>query len=105
MNCKPGDLAIVIRSSTPENVGKIVHVRGIFQQGQNGILSNDSGTIWWCVSEGSPLALRDALRFCPARVTECPIPDHCLRPLRPGEDVDDNDVHDTAPTSPETAVA
>ena len=68
MNCKPGDLAICVRSQVPERLGIIVEVVGPAADGAIG---------WWTVRvDGKP----------------CPSPmgwkarDSSLRPIRPQPD-------------------
>jgi hypothetical protein len=106
MNCKPGDLAVVVRSKTPANMGKIVRVVQPYEPGQSGIVLRDfDGFVWLCDTAGSDLVWDSAWGCGLEYRRSGPVPDACLRPLRPGEDVDDNDVYDTVPSSPETAVA
>jgi hypothetical protein len=105
MNCKPGDLALVVRSTIPENLGKIVHVMQAFNEGDLGVISLDKGHLWLCEAAGSPLLMRGALSLAIKHLQKCPIPDHCLRPLRPGEDVDDNASTTKLHTAPEATVA
>jgi hypothetical protein len=89
MNCKPGDLAIVIRSRHPANVGLIVQVLHAYQTGEKGILSLDKGHLWLCTTAGSPLLMTSAWGVGVHRLDTCPIPDDCLRPLPPEQNVDD----------------
>lgn len=87
MNCKPGDLAIVVSSLIPSNVGKIVHVVGVYTIGLTPVVSLDSdAVIWLCETVGSPLRWKSALGIEHFRSTEGPIPDRCLRPLRSSDD-------------------
>jgi hypothetical protein len=37
MNCKPGDLAIVIKASRESNIGKIVRVLGLYSREEKGV--------------------------------------------------------------------
>jgi len=50
MNCKPGDLAIVIGDDDDQNVGRIVRVVGPAKW--------VDGSAWWCSVEGAPLLVR-----------------------------------------------
>lgn len=88
LNCKPGDLAIIVRSSY-DNTGKIVHVKRMLG------LQPVWGGYKWCIglSASSPCWLAEAVgspingaRGDPWQ--EAPVPDIALRPLRdnPGED-------------------
>lgn len=84
MNCRPGDLAIVVRSKTPTNIGKIVQVLRRHATGDSHIVSLDSDpVIWLCHTTGSPLHWSGALGIEVVRSDSGPIPDSCLRPLRP----------------------
>jgi hypothetical protein len=90
MNCRPGDLAIVVRSRIASNLGKIVHVVGRFENGDSHIISLDTeDVIWLCRTEGSDLRWSGALGIETIRDDEGPIPDSCLRALRPGTESDD----------------
>lgn len=77
MNCKPGDLAIVIKSIVPENIGKIVKVVRFSK--------NDPrfGPMWIleCESVRNVVGLR-SLGKLPRR-TDLPLhgPDDWLRPV------------------------
>ncbi len=105
MNCKPGDLALVVRSTIPENLGKIVHVMQAFNEGDLGVISLDKGHLWLCEAAGSPLVMNNALSHGVRHLKLCPIPDHCLRPIRSDGDVDDNAWTTKLHTAPEATVA
>lgn len=84
MNCRPGDLAIVTRSLIASNVGKIVQVIKPFAVGDSHIIPLDNaGMIWLCDTAGSPLHWADAMGIGREASTSGPIPDACLRPIRP----------------------
>lgn len=88
MNCQPGDLAVVVRSKTVSNVGKIVHVRARYAIGDSYIVSLDSdAVIWLCHTAGSPLRWTNAVGVGETTSATGPIPDSCLRPLRPPSDL------------------
>jgi hypothetical protein len=50
MNCKPGDLAIIVRDPCPENIGRIVEVRAP-------ALYLQDAPAWWCKALGEPLSV------------------------------------------------
>lgn len=54
MNCKPGDLAYIVRDPYPENVGRVVRVIG-----PN---AHAGGPEWDCESCGAPLRVLDPAR-------------------------------------------
>lgn len=98
MNCKPGDLAIVVKSRHPANLGKIVHVGSRYAIGDSHIVSLDSDpVIWLCHTTGSPLHWSGALGIEVVRSDSGPIPDSCLRPLRPESAPAEELHHDKAP--------
>ena len=77
MNCKPGDLAIIVRGEPEENIGRIVrvtHVRPCFNR-------------WFWSFDGATLDVDE-------------IDDNCLRPIRdPGSDaIDETLQHLPAPS-------
>lgn len=83
LNCKPGDLAIVVATELPENLGQIVEVLGI-QTGKPLDLP-DHGHVWQVrtVSGRKTLIYRVATVTRPKRFhhAEGPAPDRCLRPV------------------------
>ena len=82
MNCKPGDLAIVIRSRTPSNLGLIVEVVRTHSPVDSGIIPMDSNApIWLCESKGSHLTWAAAYSIGSRQQNCGPIPDECLRPI------------------------
>lgn len=81
MNCKPGDLALIVRSSSG-NVGKIV------------VCIKMVGMYRWLQPDGnsfiSPCWLIDRNLRGWDGTTDAFVPDVCLRPLRdPGDDAKD----------------
>lgn len=82
MNCKPGDLAVVIRSRTASNIGKIVRVLRPYSPADAGIFTLDTASmIWLCHTKGSPLEWSAALYIGVHQSESGPIPDECLRPI------------------------
>lgn len=82
MNCKPGDLAVIVKSENAENIGLFVEVIEAFRNGMYGPwhLIGDPPA-WVCKAKGQIVftnILRE--RFV---VSEGAIPDECLRPIRP----------------------
>lgn len=95
MNCKPGDLAIVVRSKIPSNVGLIVQVIGGHSPLDTGILTTDSSCqVWHCEAQGSPLTWELEYSIGTLRRRNGPIPDECLWPIR--DDEEGQAVHDSA---------
>ena len=91
MNCKPGDLAVIVRAVIhPENIGAIVHVvRRVVAGEQVGqyVLTGSGGQSWFVSSRGRPLLWKlDSGET--VYVAERFIGDEFLRPIRDqdGED-------------------
>lgn len=81
-NCKPGDLAVIIKSENAENIGLFVEVIEPFKNGMFGPwhLIGDPPS-WVCKAKGNILftnILGERLL-----TDEGPLPDECLRPIRP----------------------
>jgi len=100
MNCKPGDLAIVVNAArTPEMIGHLVTV--LFWVGEGDACPDGmkpDGAAWWCKSENSggiPTRHPYGLVYEPERL----IDDQLLRPIRPG------DLEDETPTVRELEAA
>jgi hypothetical protein len=95
MNCKPGDLAVIVRSKFG-NDWKLVRVHEAsplngmpfgtraLVRGNEFVVSHDNAFGWVVEALGEPIKKEHrAYRFCPA-------PDKCLRPIRdPGADARD----------------
>ena len=81
LNCKIGDLAIVVSTELPQNVGQIVEVLGL----QNDTFDlSGQGHIWHVrtVSGRSTLHYRrNRLGGRIDQMAEGPAPDRCLRPV------------------------
>lgn len=97
MNCKPGDLAIVVRAqAAPEMLGRIVTVvrapvyRELFKTDRGHIrwAGNCSGA--WVVSSNYPMPWK--CENGPHHLAmERVFVDDCLRPINPGDLVEDED--------------
>jgi hypothetical protein len=81
LNCKVGDLAIVVSAKLPQNVGQIVEVIGL-QTGKPFALT-DPGQVW----EVRAVSGRDSLYYLLERTgrvvqhVQGPVPDSRLRPV------------------------
>ncbi len=87
MNCKPGDLAVIIRSDSIRescDLGKIVEV---LEAGDDWSDMGDSRTFWRCESKCGPI-LCQSETWDWSLETHCDIPDSHLRPLPPPESID-----------------
>jgi hypothetical protein len=103
MNCKPGDLAVIVGSSHPANDGLLVEVlkRWVGPGNFQGYRFAGDEPAWVCRSVGRPMITPKwgkEIQFY-----ERPVADAILRPIRPG-DVTDEEVRDLyAPKIPEVA--
>lgn len=102
MNCKPGDLAILVRVSkdTEDNLGRIFEV--LERSGESTYKAafgiSEPMPRWWCRAVGGKV--RD---WAGHYFQEIAIPDFALRPIRPG-DISDEEVRELySPKVPETA--
>ncbi|SKC78449.1 hypothetical protein SAMN05445504_2395 [Burkholderia sp. CF099] len=91
MNCKPGDLAFVVRDEHSVNIGRVVRVVGPARYiGASSVF----GPAWYCVTEGEPLLV---MQFDDPSTTfwldEADIFDQCLRPIS-GVPVNDEISHE-----------
>ncbi|QIM51607.1 hypothetical protein [Hydrogenophaga crocea] len=88
MNCKPGDLAVIVRSGA-QNAGKLVEIARPATQAERKIFDHRrEGFHWWVCSIGTPIV--DS--WGDARM-ETALPDAWLRPIRdPGDDATDEMV-------------
>ena len=93
MNCKPGDRAIVIKSRTKSNIGRIVEVLRAYSPLDSGVIPTD-GTrqMWLAKSIGSSLMWERAYSIGTEQRSEGPIPDECLWPIKDADD--EHAVHD-----------
>lgn len=97
MNCKPGDLAIVVRArQTPEMLGRIVTVVRLAVPGEH--FKTDRGNMqWtghstqvWVVKSDRPMPWygdKGTLHFATERIFH----DGGLRPINPGDLVEDDE--------------
>lgn len=78
MNCKPGDLALIIDSVVEENLGVFVDVIG--EPNGEIELTRETGQLWHCKARG----VITYVTVTGKRIVtpEGPIPDACLRPIR-----------------------
>lgn len=87
MNCKPGDLAVILYSDIPENIGLFVDVIEADDPIRHGVSLLHPGPIWQCRARGI-IRYRNILGEL-ILVGEGPIPDEVLKPIRPpGQDTD-----------------
>ena len=78
MNCKPGDLALVVRCKlSPENVGKIVRCERLEDPM---FIGEAAGSIWRVDRE---ITWHLALGSGRSKVKRPFAPDYCLMPIRP----------------------
>lgn len=78
MNCKPGDMALIVSSVTEENLGVFVDVIGL-PDGEIQ-LAYELGHLWHCKARGTITYTTVHGERIVTR--EGPIPDNCLRPIR-----------------------
>ncbi len=97
MNCKPGDLAIIVSArSTPEMIGMIVEILRPYVNGDTlsdgvRVKSKSESIAWWVRSKGSKLPTRMAsgnLKFYNERVVQ----DFLLKPIRGNEENQKNEI-------------
>lgn len=87
MNCKPGDLAIIVGATkAPDNNGKIVEVvrPAVAGEVMFGLRVRPREASWIVRSIGSPLTI--TLAGIPYQSHERPYQDRFLRPIRPQPD-------------------
>ena len=97
MNCKPGDLAIVVRARhTPEMLGRIVTVvrspvpGELFKTDRGCILWSGACSGLWVVSSNRPM-LWKSVDGNNHLALESVLSDECLRPVNPGNLVEAED--------------
>jgi hypothetical protein len=84
MNCNKGDLAVVVSSAREGNIGLFVEVVQLWRPGDCGIDDMlDAGVLWLCKAKGQ--IRYESLAGDVVFLDEGPIPDHSLRPIRPGQ--------------------
>ena len=79
--CKPGDLAVVLYSDIPENVGLFVDVIEADDPNKHGIALLHDGQVWICRARGAITYRNIFGEVCILK--EGPIPDEVLKPIRP----------------------
>lgn len=83
LNCKPGDLAIVVNTELPENLGQIVEVVSV-QTGYPCTLIG-KGHVWYVRTASGRATLTYRHNHVPnptfAQHADGPAPDRCLRPI------------------------
>ena len=99
LNCKPGDLAVIVNSrATPENIGKIVRVIRLAVHNEkiegHYITLRKDAPAWIVESAGSDLVWRGFLKSDGSQTKHIvrirSYADRCLRPIRdPGDDAVD----------------
>ena len=91
MNCNKGDLAVVVSSQSELNIGLFVQVVRLWRPGDGGVDEMmDEGVLWHCKAKGR--IRYEALSGEVVFLDEGPIPDHSLRPIRPGRGKRERDV-------------
>ncbi len=83
MNCRPGDMAVVLYSDIPENVGLFVDVIEADDPTRHDITLLHPGQVWICRARGRITYRNIFGQIC--HLTEGPIPDEVLKPIRPPE--------------------
>lgn len=92
MNCNKGDLAVVVSSVSETNIGLFVEVVRAWAPGQGGVDEMlDSGHLWHCKAKGN--IRYESVFGQVVHLSEGPIPDHSLRPIRPGQNERDRNVN------------
>lgn len=87
MNCKPGDLAVIVRDEVVRDLHKLVYVREAYG------FDKDGDFCWICDSAGSALVYYDVANKRRYGKKEIVIPDAWLRPIRdPGDDAVDESL-------------
>jgi hypothetical protein len=105
MNCKPGDLAVIVRAVHPENVGCLVHVLGPSGENAAKNLTHHRGEVLWLVQAQRPLRTTFYLAGVPVDVKPTDttnMPDSHLRPIRPQSDDATDESHAWLPPVPQT---
>jgi hypothetical protein len=83
-NCRPGDLAVVVRATIPENIGRIVRVVSSYP-GQQNVRMHCSTSCIWLIAAADPLTWSTDGRTY--RSKQGPAPDEALQPIRgPGDE-------------------
>lgn len=91
MHCQQGDLAVVVGSALEQNVGLFVDIIGPWTPGMDGVQfvsEPQPNAIWMCRARGKIAYVN--IEGCTLLLSEGPIPDRCLRPIRPGQQARDS---------------
>jgi len=80
MNCKPGDLAVIMRSQFEENLYRFVWVRRAVPKSE---WTSPSLLEWECESAGSPLSFEWSDGSGTGTTMKLDICDRNLKPIRP----------------------
>ncbi|AMO23928.1 hypothetical protein GCM10027034_19850 [Ramlibacter solisilvae] len=81
MNCRPGDLAVVISAKNKSNIGKIVRV-GVLYDGKFVLEGSGSGPVWWIYATTRITWSNSKRKW---RRVRGPAFDSQLRPIRPAK--------------------
>jgi len=85
MNCQPGDLAFIVHSDFPENIGRIVRV--VSWEGVYRLLSGRTLNLWNIEAQGSPLRGKWIQSGVISLEYKSMAPDEDLRPIRPAPEL------------------
>lgn len=80
MNCKPGDLAVVVTAGDGGNIGLFVTVLEN-ARADHEVQLTEPGQVWHCEAKGKIKYVDIFGRI--GLFADGPIPDECLRPIRP----------------------
>jgi hypothetical protein len=83
MRCKAGDLAVVVSSIQPENIGLFVDIVEPYAGEMMFVDEQERTGIWECRARGK--IAYESIEGKRLLLTIGPIPDRCLRPIRPGQ--------------------
>lgn len=81
MNCKPGDLAVIVCSVNNENIGLFVDVLGVYEPRPGDPTFVGARDLWLCQARGQLKYTSTAGKLMV--VKSGPVPDAVLRPIRP----------------------
>lgn len=83
MNCKPGDMAVLVKAVLPANVGLIVQVVRAYGIS---VCAEDRGMFLWLIKPAWPCAtMNTQTRIVKYGTNLFPVADAWLRPIRPPE--------------------
>lgn len=91
LNCRPGDLAVTVRATNPENLGNVVQVIELTSPAPGRALLRDEPGAIWAVE-----VVVGALHYTKNGTAWTQlvgfVPDRCLRPLRADDDDEETNV-------------